>query len=184
MEQQTQTNLEEQQFEQFIDKEIQQDLAEQVAKSKDKIDKNVLNTVPYNPLSGLIGMGTVVPLQLASETLQAQNNLYEQVGDIDNYLVNKLQYSSKFALSQAFSAEQCDAIALAIYQMENNMGFILADMAGIGKGRVNAGILRYAKVNGYIPVFITEKPNLFTAMYRDLTDIGGITPQKISKNNK
>jgi hypothetical protein len=182
MEQQTeQTNLQEQQFEQFIDREIQTDLAEQVARAKNNLDDDTLNVVPYNPISGLNGMSTVVPLQLASETLQAQNNLYDEVGDIDNYLVNKLQYSSKFALSQALSAEQCDSVALAINQIEKNMGFILADMAGIGKGRVNAAILRYAKVNGYIPVFITEKPHLFTAIYRDFIDIGGITPEKTKK---
>jgi hypothetical protein len=40
------TNLQEQQFEQFIDREIQTDLAEQVAKAKDKLDDDTLNTVP------------------------------------------------------------------------------------------------------------------------------------------
>ena len=78
-------------------------------------------------------------------------------------------------------AEQADAIAMAIRQIDKKKGFILADMAGIGKGRVGAAILRYAHVNDFLPVFITEKPNLFTAMYRDIVDIGGLSTQNSGK---
>jgi hypothetical protein len=37
---------------------------------------------------------------------------------------------------------------------------------------VNAGIIRWAIANDKIPIFVTEKPNLYGDMYRDLTDIG------------
>lgn len=141
------------------------------------------NSVPYVPMSKLPNMGTVVPLSLAGETMQAQFKLREEIEDVDQYLVEKLKYTSKYALSQAFSAEQADAAALAIYQIEKGKGFVLADMAGIGKGRINASILRYAKVNGYLPIFITEKTNLFSAMYRDLLDIGGIETKSGGKMN-
>jgi hypothetical protein len=43
---------------------------------------------------------------------------------------------------------------------------------GIGKGRVVAGVIRWALKNGKTPIFVTEKPNLYGDMYRDLTDIG------------
>ncbi|MGH7105245.1 MAG: strawberry notch C-terminal domain-containing protein, partial [Acetobacteraceae bacterium] len=43
---------------------------------------------------------------------------------------------------------------------------------GVGKGRVVAGIIRYALKSGMTPIFVTEKPNLYADMYRDLTDIG------------
>lgn len=135
---------------------------------------NQQNTLPYNPMSKLPSLGTMIPLALAGETLEAQYKFKQEVPNIDEYLVNKLKYSSKLALSNAFAAEQADAVAMAIYQFEKNKGLILADMAGIGKGRVNAGILRYAFVNGYLPIFITEKPNLFSAIYRDIKDIGGL----------
>lgn len=164
---------------------LKNDIQEQTAKEVEKAVEAQINAVPYKPLSELPSMGTVVPLNLAGETLQAQYELFDEVGSIDNYLVEKLKYSSRYALSEAFKAEQADAIAMAIYQIEKkNMGFILADMAGIGKGRVNAAILRYAYVNGYVPVFITEKPNLFSAMYRDLFDIGGIMPKKKNKKGQ
>jgi hypothetical protein len=43
---------------------------------------------------------------------------------------------------------------------------------GIGKGRVVAGVIRWALKNGKTPIFVTEKPNLYGDMFRDLTDIG------------
>lgn len=43
---------------------------------------------------------------------------------------------------------------------------------GIGKGRVVAGILRYAIRSGRNPIFVTEKPNLYRDMYRDIKNIG------------
>jgi hypothetical protein len=143
----------------------------------DKIEDAILNeqnTLPYTPMSKLPNLGTMIPLALAGETLQAQYKFKEEIPNVDAYLVEKLKYSSKLALADAFAAEQADAVAMAIYQFEKNKGLILADMAGIGKGRVNAGVLRYAYVNGYLPIFITEKPNLFSAIYRDIKDIGGL----------
>ena len=135
---------------------------------------NEQNTLPYTPVSKLPNLQTVIPLALGGETLSAQYKFKEEVENVDEYLVEKLKYTSRLALSQAFAAEQADAVAFAIYQFERDKGFILADMAGIGKGRVNAGVLRYAYVNGLLPVFITEKPNLFSAIYRDIKDIGGL----------
>ena len=156
------------------DKKIPQQESEQISNKIEDAILNEQNTLPYTPMSKLPSLGTMIPLALAGETLEAQYKFKEEVPNVDEYLVQKLKYSSKLALSNAFAAEQADAVAMAIYQFEKNKGLILADMAGIGKGRVNAGILRYAFVNGYLPIFITEKPNLFSAIYRDIKDIGGL----------
>ncbi len=43
---------------------------------------------------------------------------------------------------------------------------------GIGKGRVVAGMISYAKAHGMVPLFVTEKPDLYGDMWRDLHDIG------------
>ena len=147
---------------------------EESTKEIEKAISSDQNAIPYSPMSSLPNMGTVIPLNLAGETLQAQFKMMEEVPDIDKYLIEKLKYSSKYALSQALSAEQADAVALAIRQIEKDKGFILADMAGIGKGRVGASMIRYAFSSGLVPIFITEKPNLFSAMYRDISDIGGM----------
>ena len=54
-------------------------------------------------------------------------------------------------------------------------------MAGIGKGRVCAGVLRYAYQNGFIPVFLSVKPYLFNDIYRDIKDIDGLGYNKNEK---
>lgn len=132
------------------------------------------NSVPYRAMSSLPDLKTVIPLSLLGETLEAQSSMRIDIPDIDAFLMEKLKYRSKVALSNAFRAEQADAVAMAIYQIEKEQSLILADMAGIGKGRVCAGVLRYAFSNGYLPVFITEKDNLFSDIYRDILDIGGL----------
>jgi len=43
---------------------------------------------------------------------------------------------------------------------------------GIGKGRINAAVIRYAIKNGKTPVFVTQKPALYADMIRDLKNIG------------
>lgn len=156
---------------------------EEATKEIEKAISHEQNAIPYTPMSTLPSMGTVIPLNLAGETLQAQFKVGEEIPDVDEYLVEKLGYTSKYALSEGLKAEQADASFLAIRQIEKNKGFILADMAGIGKGRVGASILRYAYVNGCLPIFITEKPNLFTAMYRDIVDIGGLETKPSGKMN-
>lgn len=135
---------------------------------------NDQNAIPYSPQSTCVPLGTLTPLSLYGEILEAQAVIREEIGEsFDTYVQRKLKYTSKVAMCSAFAAEQVDAIAIAIYQIEKNKGLIVADQAGIGKGRVAAGVLRYAFVNGYLPVFVTEKDNLFSDLYRDLKDIGG-----------
>ena len=72
----------------------------------------------------------------------------------------------------AFAAEQVDALSLALDNIGDGKGFILGDQTGIGKGRVCAGIIRWAKQNGKTPVFVTMLPDLYADMMRDLNDIG------------
>ncbi len=62
---------------------------------------------------------------------------------------------------------------MAIYNIEaRGQGMIIGDQTGIGKGRVAAAMIRYAVVQGHKPVFLTEKANLFSDIYRDLSAIG------------
>jgi len=156
---------------------------EQATKDIEKAISTDQNAVPYTPMSKLPALGTVVPLNLAGETLQAQFDFIEEVPDIDAYLVEKLGYSSKLKLSEHLAAEQADAAGMAIRQIEKDKSFILADMTGTGKGRVCASVIRYAFVNDYLPIFITEADNLFSAIYRDLVDVGGIETKPAGKPN-
>ena len=118
--------------------------------------------------------GAFIPLTLTAETTTALNRMKEAVGDIDAYVVKKLGYVTKTDVWRVFASEQIDAIALQIFSFENDgSAMILGDMAGTGKGRVCAGICRYAFLQGLMPLFVTEKANLFSDFYRDLNDIGG-----------
>lgn len=95
-----------------------------------------------------------------------------EVGDVDQYLVDELGYSSKDELYGYLAAEQIDSVALAIHQMNKGNAFIIGDMTGVGKGRQGAALIRYAVKHGKTPIYFTQKPTLFTDNYRDLVDIG------------
>jgi hypothetical protein len=103
----------------------------------------------------------------------ALNRLKNEVGNINDYVRTQMGYRSDYDLADALSAEQVDAVALAIYNIEKrNEAMIIGDQTGIGKGRIAASLIRTYARKGKKPVFITEKPNLFSDMYRDLTAIG------------
>ncbi|MEI7960782.1 MAG: strawberry notch C-terminal domain-containing protein [archaeon] len=137
------------------------------------------NTMPYITASSCTPIGAVVPTKLAYETVEALNKFVLNNTDTTEFVREKLGYESKISVCDAFASEQVDAIALAIVQAERQKGFILGDMAGIGKGRVVAGVLRYAKKQGKIPVFVSIKTTLFTDIYRDFKDIGGFGGDEI-----
>jgi hypothetical protein len=130
---------------------------------------------PYEPASkACVFLNTQVPDSMAFETRKAMLDIKAEVGgDIDNFVRHRLNYPTKAALCKVLSAEQIDAVAMAIYNIEaRGQGMIIGDQTGIGKGRVAAAMIRYAVVQGHKPVFLTEKANLFSDIYRDLSAIG------------
>jgi predicted RNA methylase len=130
---------------------------------------------PYQPASeSCIVLDTQVPDSMEFETHTANRMIKEAVGgDMDEFVRERLDYASKTELCKALSAEQIDAAGMAIYNIEaRGQGMIIGDQTGIGKGRVAASIIRYAVVHGHKPVFLTEKANLFSDIYRDLVAIG------------
>ncbi len=131
------------------------------------------NALPYISMSKLHKMGAMSPLALFGDMVFWQHKFKEEVPDVDEYVREKLGYNLMTSLADALYAEQVDAVALAIFQSEKNNALILADMAGIGKGRVIAAMMRYAHRQGKTPIFVTVSPNLFSDFYRDLRDIGG-----------
>lgn len=130
---------------------------------------------PYEPASeACIVLNTQVPDSMAFETRKAILDIKAEVGgDIDNFVRHRLKYKTKTELCKVLSAEQIDAVAMAIYNIEaRGQGMIIGDQTGIGKGRVAAAMIRYAVMQGHKPVFLTEKANLFSDIYRDLSAIG------------
>lgn len=167
--------------------------------SETQIQNPDITIVPYNPESdACFKLKTNAPKSMWFETQKALADIDRKVRGVDQYVAEKLGYikencsndewkAGMQCLCKAFAAEQVDALAMAIYNIEEKQqGLICADMTGIGKGRVAAGIMRYAVINKIIPIFFTEKPNLFSDIYRDIIDIGsdaGI-PLEILNPNK
>lgn len=127
--------------------------------------------VTYQPASGAKSLDTLVPVNMQTAISNALGTLQDRVGAVDSYVADRLGFDEK-DIATYFSAEQVDALALAIDNMERGAGFIIGDQTGIGKGRVVAGVIRYALRSGRMPIFVTEKPNLYADMYRDMNDVG------------
>lgn len=129
--------------------------------------------LPYIPKSKGISLQIVIPKNMYFDTMKTLENLeYEVGGDIDEFVREKLQYQTKEELYSALFAEQIDAVALGIRAIEKHEAFIIGDMAGIGKGRVAASLIRYARLKNYKPIFFTKSADLFTDLYRDMKGIG------------
>lgn len=126
----------------------------------------------YHPRSKTAPLDTLVPVNMRASIDDALTLLEKERGKkIDQFVADELGYSVD-QLGDYFGAEQVDALGLAIDNLKRGSGFIIGDQTGIGKGRVNAAIIRWAIKNGHIPVFVTEKPNLYKDMYRDMAAIG------------
>jgi hypothetical protein len=97
--------------------------------------------------------------------------IQDEVGNLDEYVAEQLSFEPE-TVREYFSAEQVDALALAIRNAEAGKGFIIGDQTGVGKGRVVAAMIKYAVLNGKTPIFVTEKPNLYADMIRDFDEIG------------
>lgn len=136
---------------------------------------------PYRPTAQVCRpLDTRVPDSMDFEVHEAMRKVREGAGmPLEDYVREKLSYATPAQVCDAFSAEQVDAVALAIYNTEQRgVGMVVGDQTGIGKGRIAAGLIRYAVMRGLKPIFLTEKANLFSDLYRDLKAIGspGLRP--------
>jgi len=127
----------------------------------------------HRPLSDLGSGNFIVPASIASEMQDALMQLSDEIGDIDEYVREKLNYNSLDEMKgTGMFAEQVDGIGQAIYNIEGKNAMIIGHQTGTGKGRIAAGVIRYAIENGKLPIFITKGADLFTDIYRDMVNIG------------
>lgn len=141
-------------------------------------DKEAGSIEKYNPISNGPSGETVLPAAMVNAMEDALQQLKGEVGNFDDFVLDRLKYDSVEDMYKAFYDAQIDALAGAVYNIENGEGFICADMTGVGKGRVAGGVIRYGNKIGLKPIFITEGANLFSDFYRDLKGIGseGLVP--------
>jgi hypothetical protein len=127
--------------------------------------------VRYVPASGSYSLDTLVPFNMQTAAQAALSKIEDKHGSIDAYVADKLGFT-RDEMGKRLSAEATDAIGLALDNMEKGAAFIIGDQTGIGKGRVVASVLRYAMKEGRPAIFVTEKPNLYADIYRDMVDVG------------
>jgi hypothetical protein len=128
--------------------------------------------LPYRPHNTAFSLNSVAPAAM----VEAMDNILTQIeaenGSIDEYIRKELGYDTIEEAHHALAAEQMDSVAMAIYQMKKGQALIIGDQTGVGKGRQMAALIRWAVMRGEKPVFITQKADLFSDIYRDLVDIG------------
>ncbi|MFB2897794.1 strawberry notch C-terminal domain-containing protein [Aerosakkonemataceae cyanobacterium BLCC-F50] len=150
--------------------------------------------VAYKPGSGGLSLNTLVPTNLSNATQRSLSRLTQKVRPqverfyelrgisvperfeakdiIDTFVMEQLDIPDKETLYSRFSAEQIDAGALFISTVLEGKTFIQGDQTGIGKGRNAALAIDWAIKHGMTPIFITQSPELHSAMMSDLADIG------------
>jgi hypothetical protein len=128
--------------------------------------------VTYRPRSEKKDVAVMAPKALIAPMHSAMDAIAKDVGDLDEFVANELGYPSLDEMHSAFMGVQTDAVAAAIYQLKRGKALIISDQTGLGKGRMAAAMIRWAELHGHLPIFVTEKPTLFSDMYGDLTDIG------------
>jgi hypothetical protein len=128
--------------------------------------------VPYQPISKGKSMNTVTPRYMAEAVNNYLQKLEGEIGNLDEFVRNRMNYATQEELFEALGAEQVESVALAIDAIERGTGgFVVGHQTGVGKGRVGASIMHYAKNQGLTPIFVTDGDTLFSAMFRDLAGI-------------
>ena len=126
----------------------------------------------YRPHNGAFSLNSVAPAAMVEAMDNVLSQIETEYGNIDEFVKNELGYDTIEEAHQALAAEQMDSVAMAIYQMKKGQALIIGDQTGVGKGRQMAALIRWAVMRGEKPVFITQKADLFSDIYRDLVDIG------------
>ncbi len=126
---------------------------------------------PYAARSRVAEATAMIPRNLSTPTRNALGGVIQAHGDVDGFVAAELGWAVE-EMASYLSAEQVDAVALAIHSIRKGRGFLEADQTGLGKGRVMAAMARYSVLNNTPVIFITETPTLFTDFWRDICDIG------------
>jgi hypothetical protein len=129
----------------------------------------------------------MIPSHLEEPIRKAMNDVIlriqeeEGLDGVDEFVADRLGWDME-TLNDRLSPEQIDSLALAFNAQKDHRAIIQGDQTGMGKGRVIAATAEAARLRGAPVIFITEKPHLFTDLYRDLMDIGAVPPYQDGDN--
>jgi len=126
----------------------------------------------YTSLSSLQDEAVMCPRSMKEPMREAMERVRSEVGDLDEFVTQELQYRTVEEMQSYFMGLQVDSVALAIWQIRKQKSLINADQTGVGKGRVAAAVCRWTIIHGLLPIFVTYSDTLFTDFQRDLDDVG------------
>lgn len=135
-----------------------------------RVERVNATQVRYRPMSKVNPTGAVAPESMAHAMHSALERLVAKHGDIDDWLCHRLRWT-KQELGSYLTSEQVDGLALALDAADRREGMIIADQTGFGKGRILAALARAVSLSGRTNIFMTEKANLFSDIWRDIRDI-------------
>jgi len=131
--------------------------------------------VPTPIASRGVSLSTLTPKNLATPTQLALDKLKHEVGDVDEFVRQRLHYPTVEDMWQGgdrLCAEQIDAIALAMVQRDRGKMFLNSDQTGNGKGRWCAAMAMDAIHQGDTAVWVVQQNDMYTAGLKDLADLG------------
>lgn len=125
---------------------------------------------PYVPYCG--GEGSLMipanlqgPIDQAFTRYMAKNDL-----PIKEFVAKECGFDDN--IMEVLFPEQIDTLYLALNKRKEGLGFINGGWTGTGKGMIQASLIASSLRAGKTVIFVTEKPNLFSDMCRDLIDVG------------
>jgi hypothetical protein len=140
--------------------------------TQDKVEVDEYGRVPYRALSRLPKIEGVAPRRLESAMHQALRRLGTRWPDVDVAIAEALGVALD-DLGDRLSPEQVDAVATGLDALEGGHGFVVADEAGFGKGRIMAALALIGRRRGHQVLMLTENAPLFSDGYRDLDAVSG-----------
>ncbi len=135
-----------------------------------KDSHDLIYQVPYKPGSELPSSGALIATALSASARAAIEEFIDEEGPIDQYNSDALGRDVSI-LGRYLTAEQSDAAALAIRTIKRGEEIIINDATGFGKGRPIIVAAGAAIRSGYKVIILTEKPNLFSDLWRDIEDV-------------
>lgn len=137
----------------------------------------------YQPFSNIGEAQTEIQKSLQGLIYRALLDVEAKHGEVDAYVAGKLGLTVEDLASEdeawngrRFSPEQIDALALNFARQEEGKGFLVADLMGVGKGRMLAGTAMGAFAQGRPVAFFTDTPDLFTDfLARDFATVARTT---------
>lgn len=127
--------------------------------------------IPYASASKTAQPTLFVPKELKDSTNQALDRLVSSVGEVDQFVSDEFGFS-KSKLSEIFSPEQIDGLALAVLNERRGRATLNADGAGTGKGRWNMALIKRAIERGQRAIFFTEGVTNLSDIMRDAKHLG------------